>query len=131
MKRTFAAATFALLAMTAPASADADADADNPSGTMFYQSCIAAASIIEGNAPSDALDKASMCFGALTAIIKLEPFLKPEAAMCPPKGTKITYAQMILVVVNYLKTHPEKLHQNFHMLAMLALHEAWPCTTTP
>jgi hypothetical protein len=127
MIRTFAAVVFAFLTVAAPARAGGD----DASGTMFYQSCMAAASIIEGNAPADALEKAPMCFGAVTAIMNLEPFLKPEAAMCPPEGTRITFAQMILVVAKYLKTHPEQLHQNFHMLAVLALHEAWPCTTTP
>ena len=98
-------------------------------GTMYYQSCMAAASIMEGSPPSDALDKAPMCFGAVTAIINLEPFLKPEYAMCPPSGSKISYGQMILVIVDYLKKHPEQLHQNFHMLAVLALNTAWPCST--
>jgi hypothetical protein len=58
-------------------SAPADAAAVEATGTMYYQSCMAAASIMEGNPPSDALDKAPMCFGAVTAIINLEPFLKP------------------------------------------------------
>jgi hypothetical protein len=124
--RIFAAAVFALLT-TAPAHA-ADADA---SGTMFYQSCMAAASIMEGNPPSDALDKAPMCFGAVTAIINLEPFLKPEFAMCPPEGSKISYAQMILVIADYLRRHPEQLDKNFHTLALVALHSAWPCAKSP
>jgi hypothetical protein len=127
MKRTIGAAMFALLAGTPPAHA-ALADA---SGNMFYQSCMAAASIIEGNPPADALDKAGMCFGSVTAIINLEPFLKPEFAMCPPPGSKISYGQMVLVIAEYLKKHPERLHENFHMLAVLALNTAWPCAKTP
>jgi hypothetical protein len=127
MKPTLAPALFALLAFTAPARADAT----DASGTMFYQSCMAGASIMEGNPPSDALDKAPMCFGAVTAIINLEPFLKPEFAMCPPEGSKISYGQMILVIADYLKKHPEQLHKNFHMLAMLALNTAWPCGKAP
>jgi hypothetical protein len=106
--------------------------ADNDaSGTMFYQSCMAAASIMEGNARDDALDKAPMCFGAITAIINLEPFIKQEYAMCPPTESKISYAQMILVVVSYLKNHPEQLDRNFHMLALTALNTAWPCSKAP
>jgi hypothetical protein len=63
--------------------------ADNDaSGTMFYQSCMAAASVMEGNAHDDALDKAPICLGAITAIVKPEPFIKPEYAMCPPAGSK-------------------------------------------
>jgi hypothetical protein len=83
---------------------------------------------MEGSPPSDALDKAPMCFGAVRAIINLEPFLKPEYAMCPPSGSKISYGQMILVIADYLKKHPEQLDQNFHMLAVLALNTAWPCS---
>jgi hypothetical protein len=125
--RIFLTAVFAFLSVAAFAHA-ADEDA---SGTMFYQSCMAAASILEGSAPSDAFDKAPMCLGAITAIVKLEPFLKPEYAMCPPKGKKISFAQIILVVANYLKQHPEQLHENFHMLAVLSLNTAWPCSSTP
>jgi hypothetical protein len=126
MKRIFAAA-FLFLAGIAPAHAEV-ADA---TGNMFYQSCMAAASIMEGNPPSDAFDKAPMCFGAVTAIINLEPFIKPEFAMCPPAGSKISYGQMILVIADYLKKHPEQLHQNFHMLAVAALNTAWPCAKVP
>jgi hypothetical protein len=96
---------FAFLTVNAPAHA-ADLEA---TGNMFYQSCMAAADIMEGHHPSDEqFEKTPMCFGAVTAIINLEPFLKPEFAMCPPKGSKISYGQMILVIADYLKKHPEQ-----------------------
>ena len=57
--------------------------------------------------------------------------LKPEYAMCPPQGSQISYAQMVLVIVAYLKNHPEQLDKNFHMLAALALNTAWPCAKAP
>jgi hypothetical protein len=105
MTRTFAAVVlFTSLTVALPAYADSEA-----TGNMFYQSCMAAASIMEGNPPSDALDKAPMCFGSITAIINLEPFLKPEYAMCPPKSAKITYGQIVLVIASYLRNHPEAL----------------------
>jgi hypothetical protein len=126
MFRTFLFLAVATLLFPPPPAHAADNDA---SGAMFYQSCMAAASIMEGNAPTDALDKAPMCFGAITAIVKLQPFLKPEYAMCPPTGSKISYAQMILVIASYLKNHPEQLDKNFHMLALVALNTAWPCST--
>jgi hypothetical protein len=124
--RFSAVALFALLTVNAPANA-ADLEA---TGNMFYQSCMAAADVMEGHHLSeDQFEKAPMCFGAVTAIINLEPFLKPEFAMCPTKGSKISYGQMILVIADYLKKHPEQLHENFHMLAVLALNTAWPCST--
>jgi hypothetical protein len=126
MTKTFCitAAVFALLTVNAPAGAADSAATAN----MFYQSCMAAAAIIEGRHLSDdQFEKTPMCFGAVTAIINLEPFLKPEYAMCPPKDGKISYGQMILVIADYLKKHPEQLHENSHMLAVLALNIAWPC----
>jgi Rap1a immunity proteins len=68
-----------------------------------------------------------MCFGAITALMNLEPFFKPEFAMCPPQGSRISYSQMVSVIAAYLRNHPEKLHENFHLLVALALHLAWPC----
>ena len=111
------------LSIAAPARADLDAN-----GNKYYENCIAAAAIIEGRASEKDYDKAPMCFGAITAVISLEPFLRPEYAMCPPQGNKISYGQIVLVVATYLKNHPELLDQNFHMFAALALNTAWPCS---
>ena len=70
------------------------AQSDATSGTAFYPSCLAAADIVQGKRPAadseDAakqLRQASVCFGAVTAIMKLEPLLKPEFAVCPPPDT--------------------------------------------
>jgi hypothetical protein len=124
------AAMFVLLTVRPSAHADSGDD----SGTMFYASCMAADDVMEDRLPrsdpeasADRFEKASMCLGAVTALMNLEPFFKPEFGMCPPLNTKISYYQMVLVVTAYLKNHPEKLHENFHFLAALALHKAWPC----
>jgi hypothetical protein len=124
MSRVLAAA-LALLAGTV----SARAATENASAMLFYSSCMAAADILGGplgpsnpQVGADDLDKAPMCLGAITAITKLEPLLKPEFAMCPPSG------QTVLVVANYLRNHPEQLHENFHRLAVTALREAWPCS---
>jgi hypothetical protein len=127
---TVLAALLALPAVAAPARA-ASSEA---TGIMYYASCMTAADIMEGRPPpsdpqadANQLDKAAMCFGAVTAIANLEPFLKPEFALCPPKGSTISYAQMILVIAAYLRNHPERLNENFHTLAVLALNSSWPC----
>jgi hypothetical protein len=128
------AAVFALHTITPPA----HAESGEASGTMFYASCMAAADIMEGRPPpsdqeavASQLEKATMCFGAVTALMNLEPFFKPEFAMCPPQGSRVSYSQMLSVIAAYLRNHPEKLHENFHLLAALALHLAWPCPTFP
>ena len=124
-------ATIAMLTAAVPA----HAAPNDASGTFFLRSCMAAADIMEGRpAPAEpdaataALNSAAICLGAVTAIMHLEPFLKSEFAMCPPKDSKISFPQMVLVVAAYLKNHPEQLDKNFHTLAVFALRSAWPCS---
>jgi hypothetical protein len=63
--------------------------------------------------------------------MKLEPFLRPEFAVCPPpdvlRDSKSILAQMILSITAYLKGHPEQRPDNFHQTAVIALVAAWPC----
>jgi Rap1a immunity proteins len=112
----------------------AHAQSEPNSGTVFYPSCLAAADIAQGKHPAadseDAtkqLRQAAICFGAVTAIMNVEAFFKPEFAVCPPEGGKVSVNQMVLVVTAHLKNHPERLRDNFHQLAVTALAAAWPC----
>jgi len=107
---------------------------DATSARLYLPSCLAAADIVQGKRPAadspDAakqLQKAAICFGAITAIMKLEPFFKPEFAACPPKDKPVSVNQRVLIVVAYLKSHPEQLRDNFHQAAVKALATAWPC----
>lgn len=110
------------------------AQSDPTSAAVYYPSCLAAADIVQGRRPAadseDAakqLRQAAICFGAMTAIMNLEPFLKPEVAMCAPADTKISSGQMVLTVLAYLKAHPDQMRANFHQLAATALAANWPC----
>jgi hypothetical protein len=107
---------------------------DPNSATVYYPSCLAAADVVLGKRPAadseDAakqLKQAAICFGAVTAIMNLEPFFKPEFSACPPPDKKITVAQVVLAVKAHLKSHPEQMANNFHQLATTALAAAWPC----
>jgi hypothetical protein len=111
------------------------AQSDPNSGRVFYPSCLAATDIVQGKRPaadsedaSKQLRQAAICFGAVTTIMNVEPFFKPEYAVCPPKDTKLSVDKMVPVVTAYLKTHPERLSENFHQLAVNALAAAWPCS---
>jgi hypothetical protein len=44
---------------------------------------------------------------------------------CPPE--KSTSGQRVRVVVSYIEARPEKMHEDFRALALLALATAWPC----
>jgi hypothetical protein len=111
------------------------AQSDANGGMVFYPSCLVAADIVQGKHPaadsedaSKQLRQAAICFGAVTTIMNVEAFFKPEFAICPPEGTKISFAQMILAVTAYLKNNPARLQDNFHRLAVTALAAAWPCS---
>jgi len=128
MKRWIAFA--AALLMTAQAHAQGDAT----SARIYLPSCLAAADIVQGKRPAadseDAakqLRQAAICFGAVTALMNLEALFKPEYSACPPEGTKVTSALLVLIITDYLKTHPEQLTGNFHQLAAGALAAKWPC----
>lgn len=128
MKKCFATIA-ALLAAT-----QAHAQVDPNSARAYYPSCLVAADIVQGKRPAadseDAakqLRQAALCFGAVAAVANLEPFFKPEFALCPPADGKISPAQMVTAVVAHLKSHPELLNNNFHQLAATVLAAAWPC----
>ena len=44
---------------------------------------------------------------------------------CPSDGVRT--GQMVAVVVRWIEQRPQRWHENFKVLALLALHEAWPC----
>jgi len=113
----------------------AHAQTDTTSAKMYYPSCLVAADIVQGKHPAadseetaKQLKQAAICFGAVTAIMNLEPFFKPEFAMCPPADSKVSFAQMVLVITTHLKNHPEQLQNNFHQTAATALATTWPCS---
>ena len=113
----------------------AHAQSEATSGRLYYPSCLAAADIVQGKHPAadseDAakqLKQAAICFGAVTAIMNLEPFFKPEFGVCPPADSKVSLAQMVLVITTHLKNHPEQLQNNSHQTAVTALATAWPCS---
>src|ERR1039458_6635687 len=113
----------------------AHAQSDANSGRGYLPSCLAAAEIVQGKHPAtdseDAakqLKQAAICFGAVTAIMNLEPFFKPEFAVCPPADSKVSFPQMVLAITTHLKNHPDQLHNNFHQLAAVALATTWPCS---
>jgi hypothetical protein len=43
----------------------------------------------------------------------------------PAEG--VTQGQAVAVVVKYIEARPERMHESFGKLALLALVTAWPC----
>jgi hypothetical protein len=51
--------------------------------------------------------------------------LARDDTFCIPEGVDI--GQLRLVVLKYLKAHPERLHWQFNLLITLGLEEGFPC----
>ena len=50
----------------------------------------------------------------------------PELAICIPP--EVNPFQLLKVFVNFLVSHPEKLHEDELLLVTQAYREAWPCS---
>jgi hypothetical protein len=68
---------------------------------------------------------AGVCVGRITALAMVGNNFPSNISVCPPE--QATTKQLTTVIVRYLEKHPERLHESFNMLALVALHEAWPC----
>lgn len=51
---------------------------------------------------------------------------KGTTGVCIPAG-EVTVNQQVRVVVAYIDARPNRLHEDFRILALEALKDAWPC----
>ncbi len=68
---------------------------------------------------------AGRCGGIIETILFLGKDLPISYKICAPK--QVVPLQAGLVVVNYMKNHPEELHMPFKWIAIRALRLAWMC----
>jgi Rap1a immunity proteins len=66
--------------------------------------------------------------GSITAFAFVGRSLDGKSRFCFPKGA--TRGQMIRVVVAYIEARPARMHEEWRELALEALREAWPCSST-
>jgi hypothetical protein len=73
---------------------------------------------------------AQYCFGfvaGITNVVSIAYHLKPDGQLfCPPDGG-IAPRAAVRVLVEYLKSHPERLHARKVTLAAAAFMQAYPC----
>jgi hypothetical protein len=50
---------------------------------------------------------------------------RPDLVSCAPPDSRAS--QLARVVVKFLDEHPERMNEDFRLLAMEAFHRAWPC----
>ena len=69
------------------------------------------------------------CVGIVSALgaaaTDSELSIKGTTGVCVPEG--VTMGQQVRVVVTYIDARPNRLHENFYVLTMEALRDAWPC----
>jgi len=68
------------------------------------------------------------CVGIIEGLAVMASDLAPVflvSSSCMPDD--VSLGQMTTVVVRWLDQHPERWHEDFRALTLLALHDAWPC----
>jgi Rap1a immunity proteins len=67
-----------------------------------------------------------VCVGTVDTLHLLIRIL-PETPFrsCPPN--QVTTGQELRVIIAYIEARPQRMHENFRILAIEAMREAWPC----
>ncbi len=92
---------------------------DTESGNYYLKHC---KGVLAETSPNPYLS--GTCMGVVQAVTFWGSEL-PDFQSCKPPA--VTRIQSVRVLVRYLETHPDVLHENFQMLAAKAFREAWPC----
>jgi len=85
---------------------------------------------VEGGEVSFPRDYPSgMCWGAFSTlqrvIVMVDNNMRPYFHVCAPKNS--TRSQLIAVFVEYSRRNPQRLHEDFFIVAIEALSGAFPC----
>jgi hypothetical protein len=98
--------------------------ADDQSANFIMPGCRAA---MANNPPSQAglAFQAGLCMGL---VIGARFMLYRRTDFCADVPNSVTNGQLLRVVVRYIETRPQDMHQPFMGLAVVALMDAWPCS---
>jgi hypothetical protein len=113
-------AALALAVMTAPAGAQEDTSSAN----YMLPHCKSVLS----DTPRKGTFTGGVCAGSITAFGFVSRSLDGEFRFCFPEG--VINDQMFRVVVSYIEARPSRMHEDWRVLALEALREAWPCNST-
>jgi hypothetical protein len=67
-----------------------------------------------------------ICVGTVSTLAVAAASLERAAGVCLPEG-QTTVAQQVRIVAAYIDARPNRLHEDFRVLALEALKDAWPC----
>jgi hypothetical protein len=89
---------------------------------------IAQARVSDGKIDLPQTFDAGSCWGAFAALHQVTMLLengKPSLHVCLPEDT--TRTELIALFVRYVESHPKVYSENFALVAMNAMIEAFPC----
>jgi hypothetical protein len=104
------------------------------SAEVMLSACreVASARVSENTAEIPEDFDSGMCWGAFAATQKAIVITNsrnasegPVLGVCAPSESNRT--QLIAVFIEYARTHPERLHEDFFLVALDALRKAFPC----
>jgi hypothetical protein len=106
-----------LLALTMPASAE-----DTDSANYFLPGCKGLLGRDLTTTSKNMLTwKNTLCLAYIQGLL----YAGGGNHFCQPNG--VMHGQAVAVVVKYIEARPERMHENFGLLAIEALTKAWPC----
>jgi Rap1a immunity proteins len=119
MSRTFTAIA-GLAALIALSASAATADENPYSANSMLPACKAVLAISSGN-PAAGIDPVEMGIGMIEGVA----LLANHGVFCPPAGAIIK--QRIQVIIAYIEARPQRMREDFRVLAVEAMQKAWPC----
>jgi hypothetical protein len=99
----------------------ASADKRDQSANYYLPAC---RHFLNGHVRKDLL-RQGQCVGMVETLNQLAAFMPSAVASCSPDS--VTVGQAVTVVVRWLNQRPNRWNENFMMLTLLALRDAWPC----
>jgi hypothetical protein len=65
------------------------------------------------------------CIGIVGTLSFVSHVLDEGLKFCQPNA--VSPEQLLGKVIDFIETHPERMQEDFRLLALTAMHEAWPC----
>jgi Rap1a immunity proteins len=65
------------------------------------------------------------CLGIVGTLSFVSRVLDQGLQFCQPSA--ISPEQLLGTVIDFVETHPERMQEDFRLLALTAMHDAWPC----
>jgi hypothetical protein len=65
------------------------------------------------------------CIGIVGTLSFVSRVLDEGLKFCHPSA--VSPEQMLGKVIEFVETHPERVQEDFRLLALTAMHDAWPC----